>query len=441
MILLVFLAGSLASLYATLRFGSTSLRLPVAVYLGAYLVTTVIGATIVGVQHGGQMWALYGGGLDTSVIRDYDSFFYWGMLYSPLVLVPLTCLLTDKLKPRGVRIRGLRNLLRMDIPLAGYWLILGVFIAYCVAMLDRARLLAADALVHTEGDYLAMLQLRQMATEGLGRMFFGLLYMGIPALAQVSCYQAVRKRAWSWRVSFLATIVTVCVLNLFTAQKAPIFVFVLSIGIGWARLTRRSLWGLAAGGALSFVLLNSIQTFLLRSWGALQSLYLIIFRMADSFPYYLNLYPGILPYTGIDVALDLIGLASRPTRPADVISYMYPMKVTLYLRAAPAPAHVDAYAQAGVAYSLLILVVCGLMLKTVAVLGRSESGPVRHALFVQGLVSAYYLSQVSIRDVLITSYGIAWSLVAVAALIAGSSLLYGVARGLATARGELVFDQ
>jgi hypothetical protein len=83
----------------------------------------------------------------------------------------------------------------------------------------------------------------------------------------------------------------------------------------------------------------------------------------------------------------------------------------------PAPAHVDAYAQGGLLFAAFVLTIVGMAIAAVAHL-RTAAGRsgIHHALYIQGLVMLYYLTQVSLRGVLWDSYGIYWSAVTLAAL-------------------------
>src|SRR6266550_7752874 len=73
-------------------------HVPLTVYCASYSITTVIGSTIISIQHGGELWRLYGGGIDTSLLTDYDSLEYLFLLFSPLVVCPLVFRLFSSLQ-------------------------------------------------------------------------------------------------------------------------------------------------------------------------------------------------------------------------------------------------------------------------------------------------------------------------------------------------------
>src|SRR5262249_4702761 len=67
-------------------------RLPLLLYGGAYGITTLIGATLVGI-YGIPLLDSLDFGLDTGPLHDLDSITYWGILFAPMVFVPLCSLL------------------------------------------------------------------------------------------------------------------------------------------------------------------------------------------------------------------------------------------------------------------------------------------------------------------------------------------------------------
>ena len=99
---------------------------------------------------------------------------------------------------------------------------------------------------------------------------------------------------------------------------------------------------------------------------------------------------------------------------------MYP-GITWAQGAAPGAAHLAAYAQAGIWFVIATLAFIGWYLSLVAQL--KPDTPVGYVLFVQGLVGAYYLTQIAVRGFLTTSYGLIWVLVALLLLLATAQLL------------------
>jgi hypothetical protein len=404
--LVVFLVLSVASMWLAYR-RKLDGRAPLMIFCGAYIVTTVIGSTIISIQRGGELWRLYGGGIDTTLITDYGSFQYLFLLYSPLILCPLTYLLFAKIEFPDTLWRPVTILTSLDADYLSFAITLTMIGGYCVLMMYFHGFLRLSSLINVQGDYVAAIQMREMIFNSMGRIFFGLLYMSLPTLAHFSLYKAVRIASWPWRLLFLLTSFVNCILILLTFQKSLLLLFLLSLAIGLAILGRLKPWMLFGSATGVFLLLNAIQVFVLKDWEALQGLYLIVFRMANAFPFYVNLYPRILPYTGIDFGLDIFGLVPKSNEVETVFSYMYP-SINWVQGAAPAPAHLAAYAQFGIWFSVVTMLFIGWYLSFIARLKTRANTSVGYVLFIQGLMGAYYLTQITVRGFLVTSYGLIW---------------------------------
>jgi hypothetical protein len=432
--LLIFSLLSGLSIWLAVR-GKGDSRVPIIVYYVSYGVTTVIGATIISIQHGGELWRLYGGGIDTSLLTDYDSFKYLFLLFSPLIVCPFLFLLFSHLQTPPFLSRPVSFLTSLDADPYSFTAVLLLLASYCVIAMFAHGFLRPSNLLQAQGDYVASIRLREQIFNAMGRTFFGFLYMGLPTLAHFALYKAVRRGSLVWRGLFLSVTALFSFLILLTFQKSILLLFVLSLAVGLAVVGRVRRWILFAASVIVFLLLNAIQIFVLGQWQALQGLYLIIFRMANSFPFYVNLYPKTLPYTGIDLGLDLFGLAPKTNEVEVVFNYMYP-SVAWAQGAAPAPAHLAAYSQAGIWFAIVTLVIIGWYLSLVARLKRDT--PVGYVLFIQGLVGAYYLTQITLRGFLITNYGLVWVLAPLLLLLGTAQLLKYATTNVREAHGELV---
>jgi hypothetical protein len=131
--------------------------------------------------------------------------------------------------------------------------------------------------------------------------------------------------------------------------------------------------------------------------------------MPSAYPYYLDCFPGTVPFLGSDWIGSLTGFGVDPGGPFVVARYMYPDSFNAGAMAAPA--HVQAYAEGGLLNAVAAIAVCGLLIAGVAMLYRaSRNGAVWHALYIQGLVTLYYATQTSFRGLVWHSYGIYWSM-------------------------------
>ena len=75
-----------------------------------------------------------------------------------------------------------------------------------------------------------------------------------------------------------------------------------------------------------------------------------------------------------------------------------------------APAHVQGYAEGGALYSMVCVAAVGVVIAAVSMLHRkARDGAIWHGLYIQGLVTLYYLTQTSFRGAAWHSYGLLWS--------------------------------
>lgn len=401
------------------RLGSQALRIPLTVYCGAYIITTLIGATIIGFPRGAAFWVAHNGGAEPSILYAASGARYWFLLYAPLIIPPLVACWLHPTRIVPTRWRTIVQ--RASVDFAAFVFVFAAAAGYCAVRLAIGGYLTTSIL-SVQGDYVSMIQLRAEMFEGLGRVFFGILDIGLPILSNVALYQALKLRSARWQIVFAATVATTCLLVLLTAQKAPLVLYLATLAIGFVVIRGLRSWVILATVVSCLLTINVLQLFVMPSWDIAESSYLVVFRMANSFPYYTKLYPEVLPYTGVDVGLDLLGLVPKPTETANIFDYMYP-GVDWVQGDAPAPAHVAAYAQGGMPIAVPTLIIIGIALALVAAAGEGVRNATSYAAYVAGLLFLYYLTQVTLRGALITNYGIAWAAVTLLALSTCSSLV------------------
>jgi len=416
---LVFVLMSCVVLAVAFRYASTGLRLPLGIYCGAYLLTTVIGATIIALPGGRELWIEYNGGADTAVLQSFTNARYWFLLYSPLLVPPFVAMTAERI--RLLPSARTANRRPPEITLLAFAIVFALFAGYCFFTLSINGYLGdAVGILRLEGDYVSVIQLRADIFSDLGRTFFGLLYVGLPILSHVAFYQALKLREYKWRFAFVFSVFTICILVLLTAQKGPLILYFLSLTIGYSVIRRVRIWAITGAALICLATLNAFQILVVGDWSMLQSAFLVIFRMANAFPYYCSLFPEVLHFTGIDVGLDLVGLVPKPNENEVVFDYMYP-DVHWVQGAAPAPAHLAAYAQGGMPFAVATLLLIGIAVAVVASAGRRLERALSYGAYIGGLLFLYYLTQITVRGALITNYGLAWAAVVLLALRSCSS--------------------
>lgn len=390
---------------------------PLALFCGVYFATSQAGAIIIGLCGLDHLEAVKWG-LDLSTLRQIGGFKYWTLLFAPTT-IPCLMVALWKRKPK-VAYAPLRSRVsgpdRVDaVPLTLWFAALAGFCLFEFYAGGFWR--TAFSLFQNRGDFFWLMSLRSQMFETLPSSLYRLVYTGLPVLSFCALYQSAQTRRLIWRVLFVGMFSTVCYLNLCTVQKAMLLVYFVALGIGLYELGRLKLKVLVFQFCTAFCLLTGLQYFYLPEWSFQQSLEQIVFRVAQSFPYYLNVYPDHVPYLGIDLGQHLFGVGFSPNDNAVVFNFMYP-SITWIQGAAAAPAHARAYAQAGEGFSLLTVVIIGWALLRIDAFHRRVRGPLTFALYLQMLVFLYHLNQVSLVDAVLSSYGLLWAVVALAPMFA-----------------------
>ncbi len=401
---------------------------PFWLFIGAYFATTFLGGVTIGLQ-GLNYFESMVRGINLSVLYDIGSAKYWCILFGPLI-VPAACVLALNLgqrrahasprhaQPRPApprRVPTSRARTRVPrISILAFALIVALFGGYALNQLHQAGLLHSINLWQLEqGNYRTLMGHRSDMFTSLGTEYFIIAYSVVPTLCNFALYEAVKSRSLAWQIALVISLGLAAFLTLSTLQKAYLMIILLSLGLGLVTLRVIRLRSLAIFAAGSFVLLTLMQTYLIGQWQLQDTARHLIFRMAHAYPYYINLYPTHMPFEGIYLGLNLIGVGEPSQISPNVMHYIH-LSLGADLAHAPAAAHVDAYAQGGVIYSFAMLTVIGVLLGKLGGLRLDRRGPIAFAFYIQVLVFAYYLTQASFVTSVIGSYGIAWSVPALA---------------------------
>lgn len=392
----------------------TPLRLPLLMFNGFYLLTSVVGAVLISLPGVQSLWALVSPGLNTGWLSPGTSASYWLLVLGPFVLVNLVA--GAVYRQRSCATLFLARNLSMRPSVKAVTIVGLAFIAYCLVNLAIHGYLGVSLLNgEAIGGYRENIQLRTEMASTLGELHFGLVYMGIPSVCAIALFRAVETRSSGWWFLFAWLAAALTFLYLATLTKASIIVFLVAMGLaanlgGVIRARGVLIAGLAAVAVLA--LLESLLegTGLLDIAAALSN---IVFRLSSSIPYYCEIFPSQQPFVGIDFGLLWFGIGPKVAPNLLVFDYMYP-GITWVQGAAPAPAHVVAYAEAGVWWSMVTMALMGAMIGVVAKFGRVANSPLSRSLYVGGSVGCYYLSQTGFFGVINHAYGVKWWAVGVA---------------------------
>ncbi len=404
-----FAALSLLVWYFVWKWADKSAWLPLIFYCGFYFVTTLVGATLIGLSDGKCLEPL-AWGLDFQVLRDVNNVRYWCLLFMPMIITPMLVIALSRSRIIENAVRHTTSRLNAIPSQLGFLTVYCMWAGYCLGKLYITGQIGTIFKWQSHrGDYVSMILQRTEMAGMLGSVFFGLIYITLPMLSFYALYCAVREGGMAWKLIFVFSAFTTSVISLSLMQKGPVLLFFVFIGIGLVELKVIRPRSLAFVGAGLIFLLTILQRFMSDNWSYEQTFNLIVFRMAHSYPYYLNIYPDMLPFFGVDLGLHLIGMGEIASDNNVVFDYMYPA-VDWVQGAAPGPAHVRAYGQGGMLFALMTLMLIGLGIKMAGVLRRYIAGPLSFSLYMASLVCLYFLTQTSAREALLSCYGICWSM-------------------------------
>jgi hypothetical protein len=423
-----------------LRRAPAPLRTPLGVFIVFYVLTTCIGATILAVPLIRDLWAATYPTMDSKWITPGDSWGYWFMVWGPVPVTGAAALWFYPLmrKPATLARRWLGS--RVDVLTAT---IVGA--AMCVFCFVNLSLhgYSGVSLFTSEGFYRENIALRVEMFDRLGTAHFAAIYMGIPAVAILALCNAVRSGKPSWWLLFAALSVALVLLYAATLTKANVLIYGIEVVVAAQILGIMRLRGLITA-VVGGILVLTASSALLAGGDSLDLAiagYNIIFREASDVPFYLAVFPAQLPFVGIDLGLGAFGIG--PTVPSNqmVANFMYPHE-TWTQGAAPAAAHVMAYAQAGYPWSFVTMVLVGAWIAVAGQMRRWVRNPVAFSAFIGAVTACYYLSQGDLVGAFNVSYGYKWWIAALLLLIGTQRVLELALRapGLASEAPVILHD-
>jgi hypothetical protein len=412
------ISGICINLYA-LKY--ENLRFPIAIYSGMYCFTVLIGALMLGLNIT-DAWDIvknYGANVNLFQHDKFD-FNYWFVLFSPLFFPILIAIIFQSINHNKLKFSFSIEL----NPLMQFAFLL-TFSLLCLVVLDRLLVTYANidfTKMKILSNYNKFIYVRKELIENLGTVIFGIIYRTLPTLSYIALFQACKKPGFSWKIIFLSTFGIVVILSILIAQKSPLLIYLLTLGIGIVIAKKWKIYKLTLFAAALIFLFVLYQTIILPHGNFLYSLKLLIFRMACGYPYYLSIYPKIIPFGQLDFGLDILGLTDKINMTSAVFQYMYPPNIWGW-GDVPASAHVMAYARGGIPYSLLCLILIGFSLALISCIKDNDSNAFSFATFLSTLTFLYYVTQTSLQDSLVSCYGIVFSFIGIILLLLISRLM------------------
>jgi hypothetical protein len=393
----------------------------------------MLGAIVIGLPGGLDFLADLNPTLGLGPVSRGVGVSYWVMVFLPLWVVTISLVVGARvaLPWEGVarRIMSTSSIGRASFVPA---VLLTVSLSlYAVKVAGLSALLGGMALALSgAGDFALLVVFRSSLMARLaGSWYYEICYVGLPTLVWVSLYQYWTCGSRRWGGLALVQVALVVFLQLATVQKMPTLVFAMGIYIAWSLLK-----GVRAGATIAMLLgavalVTALQQSYVASWTLTDSFGHMVFRMASSFPYYMKVYPDILPFQAHKFGLGLLGIGVSPIDNLQIFNQMYHVEVVQ--GSAAAAVHLRAYSHGGLHWAVFSLVVVALFIRLAGRVAGGGLNPIKYAFMVQSGLTVYYFSQTSLRGALLESYGIRWAIVVLGLLVVSSQLITRV-RGGAT---------
>ncbi len=394
-----------------------ALAIPLMVFTATYVITSALGATALASPDIRELWALMFPGMDQRWLDFGNTFGYWFMVWGPLFITTLAAVYSYRFMRRPALACAKVFRARVDVLPAA---IVGLtMVAYCVTNLAQTGFLGGGFFSgETAGQYAVNIRLRAEMFAVLGALHFACIYTGIPAIALVALHQAVRRRSPAWAILFAVLSLALCFLYVSTLTKSNILIYGIEVTIAAQVLGLMRIRGALVAAAVGTLVLTGLSA-LLSGSGPLDLAftgYNILFRESSNIPFYLAVFPDQIPFVGLDLGLG--GFGFGPTIPTNemVSNFMWP-KSTIVQGAAPAAAHVMAYAEGGYWWAAITMALVGVWIGFVGGLRRVLRNPVTFSGFIGAIAVCYYTSQANLVGAFNVTYGYRWWLASLLVLM------------------------
>lgn len=385
------------------------MRQPLIVYEASYFVTYCIGGIWIGLTNGDVLVGYFRDRMYIPMVASFG-YLYWAILLAPLLLPALMAAVLAR--PRPARTPSTVS----HVPTRWQFVSVAATLSgYAVFRIFHSGFGVVEAFSNMGalyGDTASIVEKRLELFDPGTTAAFGIVYSGLPALCHVALFKAA-DAGRSWRAIAIGIVAVTLGLSVATFQIAPAAVCVaaLVLSAGHLRLLRMSRSRALGYGVVFLLLLQGLNGWKFADWTFVENINHIVFRMPAAFPYYLDCFPGTIPFLGADWLGALTGRGADPGSPFVVARFIWADAINGSAMAAPA--HVQGYAEAGLVYSLICVATVGALIALVALLHRkSKEGALWHALYMQSLVGLYYSTQTSFRGAMWHSYGMYWSCLA-----------------------------
>ena len=404
--------GVLAGLLSLAAFKSCSRlgRIPFLFYYLGYLVTTAIGALIIYATRTEAILQVFiFSGMDIGALPARLPDAYLHLLFLPFIVVSTTLLCLRAIfseKPQGrlAAPQAAQDHPGVILALLAMCICYGLFCVIRVGMFPIGMFTAGTQNI---------ILLRYSMNSALGGTYLSITAVVLPTLAVAFLVLFLRDRKRTYLYALLVAVFADFYFLSATFSKGGFISLLFYLIGGWAavaRLRPRIIAGaaFAAFGLFSFMTFQSSGSGTPMLLVALLAVRDIIFRLAVAFPFFVLLFPGVLPPPGPDVGLMFFNIGPSYPLITTVNDYMYPA-VGIAQGSVTAPSHVMSYAEAGWGWATATLILTAATIFWTGRAAHNIKSSMGVAVFVATCVSLYFTTQGGFFSTFQVYYGCLWA--------------------------------
>ena len=394
--------------------------LPWLVFGGGFLLTTGIGATIIGLSDG-RRWGIdelrqrnLQINMDALAVLDFRGTDYW-LLLALCVSIPALGIIFYWLVGSPGQRATPPCVIGPALPVARLFFACGI--AWILGRVFLGLPNALESIVGAwTGDIEYHYKVRYSIMAVLSPQEFGMAYTGLLILLTIPLRRAlVTSRTWEAWIEFGVWILAYEFLAIVLIQKLLVSQSLLVIALSlctaknfvgqWKRL------GLVCG--LFFLLIHLAMSSLVSSWSATSTVDHIIGRSADSYPYAIAIGPQHSFGIGQYIVGSLLGgphvLGTTAQYNIDLYKLMYPKNEGAVSLAAP----VWSYCDVGIWGAVItMLIISGICSATSSLSRYVDASLWAWSVYILFLVQIYYLTQIPIIGIIFWSYSVVYGIAA-----------------------------
>ncbi len=394
MVAIFLLLISILFYYQLLLKSPSELKFPIFGYAFFYSLVCLIGGVIVGVSEASWLLQLQPqGGYKILKPDDISWTLYWFLLFLPLFAMPLSLLAVNSVLPKVQRKERVFAF-RFDL------FFVTLIILFFIASFRNYSVRIFIDWLSGGGDFSEMIRNRGMVLSSLNYFVLNLFYVMAPILVAAFGHSFLKLKDWKRGFYSAVLLVLILAFTILTYQKLLFFMTLLCCG--YLLVYKKSIpSALFIGACIAMpTILMGLTLLSNNPYGFFEIFAHFVLRTGSAISYYVAYIGQSYFYPGYDLPLDGRSIEDN----VDVFRFMFPNSSWLG-GSSSSPFHLRSYFQGGLLFSIIEFIGISFFVNIVV--------RVKHALpegqtFFESLllVFFFYLCQTSLKDCLVSSYGI-----------------------------------